>query len=413
LRLDFDSRLDRDTAQPLAVAVSGGGDSILLLTLAATWAKGAGRPLIALSVDHGLQPQSAAWTTFVGEVAEQLGCAFRPLPWEGEKPVTGLAAAARSARHRLLAEAARAAGARVILTGHTADDQWENAVLGQGALADWSPSPVWPEGRGLFLFRPMLGLRRGEVRRALAAHGARWIDDPANDDPRHPRVRVRLAAPATLAAAPVSALRPGTQVWRMADGVFSGERRAVEARALAAALTCVSGRERPASAIGVQRLVERIARGELFTATLAGCKITAGDRVIIARDAGERARGGLALVHLETGRPVVWDGRYELTALQGGLTVQAAAGQAASLDAADRDRLLALPVAARGAAPIVRLKGVETPTLAERAPVALRWLAPARFLAACGAMAHETALTVAEPAVSPYVPALPAFESQT
>src|SRR6185437_7502352 len=116
----LDRRLRRDLPQPLAVALSGGGDSLALLLIAARWAKAAGRELVVLTVDHGLQAKSADWTRACAATAQRLGLPFRGLVWTGEKPATGLPAAARAARHALLADAARASGARVILMGHTA-----------------------------------------------------------------------------------------------------------------------------------------------------------------------------------------------------------------------------------------------------------------------------------------------------
>jgi tRNA(Ile)-lysidine synthase len=164
---------------------------MLALVLAAEWAKAHGRPLTALYVDHRLQAASGAWGESVREAASRLGAGFERLAWLGEKPPTGVPAAARRARHALLANAARRLGAAVVVTGHTADDDLENACLGQGALSEWSPSPVWPEGRGVFLLRPLLHMRRAEVREALKARELSWIDDPTNEDERQPRIRAR------------------------------------------------------------------------------------------------------------------------------------------------------------------------------------------------------------------------------
>jgi tRNA(Ile)-lysidine synthase len=192
----LDRRLSATSARPVAVALSGGGDSVALLLAARAWAAAHGRRLVALTVDHRLQPQSRAWTEACGELAHSLGAGFQALAWEGEKPPRGLPAAARAARHRLLAEAARGCGARVILVGHTADDVAEARAMRQAgsttpAPREWSPAPVWPEGRGIFLARPLLALRRAALRDWLAAEGARWIEDPANADPRYARARAR------------------------------------------------------------------------------------------------------------------------------------------------------------------------------------------------------------------------------
>ncbi|MCS5143916.1 ATP-binding protein, partial [Klebsiella pneumoniae] len=134
----LDARLSRNVERPVALALSGGGDSIALLRLATEWAGARGRRLLALSVDHGLNPDSARWNGFARQAAMTAGADWRGLRWEGDKPRTGLTAAARSARHRLIAGAARAAGARVVLFAHTADDiaeadlmRREGATLGR------------------------------------------------------------------------------------------------------------------------------------------------------------------------------------------------------------------------------------------------------------------------------------------
>ena len=194
------------------MAFSGGGDSLALLLTAKTWAASCGRPLLALHVDHGLQAQSGAWAAQAQAMAVRLDIPFRLLRWEGPKPQSGLPAAARAARHALLAEAARAAGARVLLVGHTLDDQLENAVMrGAGApvgpLRAWSPSPVWPQGRGLYLCRPLLAARRAQLRAWLTEQGLEWIDDPANADPRYARSRARLALDGAAPLAPAADIR--------------------------------------------------------------------------------------------------------------------------------------------------------------------------------------------------------------
>ena len=181
----LDRRLLASSPRPVAVAVSGGGDSVALLLLADRWASAHERRLLVLSVDHRLRPEGAGWTRTCGDLASELGADFRALAWDGPKPARGLPAAARAARHRLLADAAREAGASVLLVGHTADDVLEARAMRRAGSTTpepraWSPSPAWPEGRGLFLLRPLLGLRRAALRAWLAAEQRPWIEDPAN-----------------------------------------------------------------------------------------------------------------------------------------------------------------------------------------------------------------------------------------
>ena len=89
----FERRLSTNDAAPVAIALSGGGDSLALLLAAERWAARAGRRLLALTVDHGLQPDGARWAHWAGQRARRLGIQHRTLHWDGDKPVAGLPAA--------------------------------------------------------------------------------------------------------------------------------------------------------------------------------------------------------------------------------------------------------------------------------------------------------------------------------
>lgn len=366
----LERRLDATSRAPVAVAFSGGGDSLALLLAAHTFAQRSGRPLVALHVDHGLQPASAAWADDAERAAGRLGARFVRLAWIADKPDAGVPAAARAARHRLIADAARRLGAPVVLLGHTLDDQLENALMRGagvrvGVLGEWSPSPVWPEGRGLFLCRPLLNLRRAELRAWLAEEGLTWLDDPANDDLRHPRARARRAlTDGALPPAPLAVrARRWAGLWRAEpwggavldrEGLTRAE-PAEALRLLQAAAACVSGAERLPRPGRAEGLLARLKAGETFIATLGGARIEAdGGQVALEREAGEAARGGLAPLALEAGTPLVWDGRFEIATDRPGLGVEALRGQGARLDPRDRAALAGFPAAARPALPLWR-----------------------------------------------------------
>ncbi len=365
--------------------------------------------MIALHVDHGLQSESGAWAARAADVAAALGAAFRSLAWDGAKPTRGLAAAARRARHALIATAARDAGASVVVFGHTADDLAEAALMraqgsGLGALGVWKPSPVWPEGRGVMLFRPLLRARRAAMRAALGAEGHDWIDDPANADLAQPRARARAALDLGRCPPPPAADDPAAAALaRAADidpsGAIGFDREALVTalpasalKVLAAAMLSVGGGERPPRRRSVAGLRVRLAAGEAFTATLAGARLAAqARRVLVARDAGEMARGRLQPMALGRGGAGVWDGRFSVGPTDADLTVTALKGQSARLSAAERRALAGAPAAARPALPVL-VEGQERPTcpiLAGRDGVEARSLAGDRFLAACGAIASE------------------------
>ena len=395
VRARLDARLSRNVCEPVAVALSGGGDSVALLRIAADWARARGRRLLALTVDHGLQTSSGEWTAFAGEQARRCGAAWAPLAWRGAKPQTGLAAVARSARHRLIADAARRAGARVVLFGHTADDideaEWMRAGGSTlGRVREWSPSPVWPQGRGLMLLRPLLEVRREPLRRWLAARDQPWIDDPANDDPRHARARARRALsgdPLDRAEPPFRP--PAGDRPRPTEGEGFRCGRNTSRQMLAAALVCAGGGEAQSRGGRLQALLERVKAGEDFTATLAGARLEAtGPDVLIVREAGELRRRAAQALALTPGTPAVWDGRFELEASARGWSVAAAQGRMARLSPADRARLSRLPSAARAAWPVL-MREEGSPVLAAES-VAVRGLTAQRMRLALGALSGET-----------------------
>ena len=191
-------------------ACSGGADSLALAAALAFEASRAGVAAGGVTVDHGLQPGSAAQAARVVTVLEDLGLApvvsaaatvSRPDGLTGQYP--GPEAAARQARYAALDQAADKAGACIML-GHTLDDQAETVLLGlargSGArsLAGMAPQ----SGRYL---RPLLRIRRAETAAACAALGLEPWDDPHNSDPSFTRVRVRQLMPALE-----DALGPGT-----------------------------------------------------------------------------------------------------------------------------------------------------------------------------------------------------------
>ena len=363
----LDARLNHVGPEPVALALSGGGDSMALLDLAAAWARERGRRLLALTVDHNLNPDSAAWTRFAAEAARATGADWRGLVWTEARGGAGLPARARAARHALLAGAARDAGARVILTGHTSDDvaegEWmraEGARLGR--LRDWSASPAWPQGRGLMLLRPVLDERREALREHLRRRGLTWLEDPANADPRFGRGRARAALHTAPVHPPMGRQRTDPPVSPVSwpggrDLAWAGVLtlpRDLPGSTLAAVLLCAGGGATPPRGDRLAALQSRLASGENFTAVLCGARIEAAEAWGRAmREPGELRRRPVAPLALKPGVAAVWDGRFEIATNRPGLRVEAAAGRLAQLSDRDRAALSALPPAARAAAPVL------------------------------------------------------------
>jgi tRNA(Ile)-lysidine synthase len=206
---------DLKSAPALLLAVSGGPDSTALMVLAARWraALKNGPQLVAVTVDHGLRAESGREARAAKQLALRLGIRHRTMRWTGDKPQTGLQEAARAVRYRLLAAAARRAGAVHILTAHTLDDQAETVLLrmargsgmtGLAAMARQTPLMGQTRAAGasprqaaapLLLVRPLLELPKARLIATLEASQVSFCDDPSNRDPRFTRARLRGLMP--------------------------------------------------------------------------------------------------------------------------------------------------------------------------------------------------------------------------
>jgi tRNA(Ile)-lysidine synthase len=195
---------DWKTAPAIVLAVSGGPDSIAMMWLAARWRRvlKQGPRLITVTIDHGLRPEAAREARNVKHLAKTLDLPHRTLRWSGAKPETGVPAAARDARYRLLAKAARAAGATHVLTAHTQDDQAEtllmrmsrgSGIAGLAAMARQAPRD------GVVLARPLLQVPKARLVATLKQAGIGFADDPTNRDTNFARPRLRAMMPALAA----------------------------------------------------------------------------------------------------------------------------------------------------------------------------------------------------------------------
>lgn len=212
----------------LAVAVSGGRDSLALALLAREWVRQRGGELVALVVDHALRPESAAEAEHVRLALTSCGIeahVFR-LRWQ-RRPNSGLQEAARARRYRILRDWCGEQGVLHLLLAHQADDQAETYVLrkerdsGPDGLAGMSACIEFPEVRVL---RPLLPVPRARLSATLKARRQPWIDDPSNEDPAYRRARLRLEG---LPSPRESLLRRVDQ---------AAAKRVVSERAVAAAL---------------------------------------------------------------------------------------------------------------------------------------------------------------------------------
>jgi tRNA(Ile)-lysidine synthase len=317
-------------APAIVLAVSGGPDSIALMWLAARWRRALARGprLIAVTVHHGLRPEAAREARDVKRLARRLDLPHRTLRWTGTKPKTGVPAAAREARYRLLAQAARATGATHILTAHTRDDQAETLLMrmlrGSG-IAGLAAMAREIERDGVLLARPLLDVPKSQLIATLEKAGLGFADDPTNRDTSYTRPRLRALMPAlaeeggdsrNLARLAARLARANAAVEVLADGAerylalrdCDASRPGFDARAFVAlpeeirlrllhrAIDRV-GHEGPAELGKVEALLATLDRavqgGGKLKQTLAGALISlAGGRIRVEAAPPRRGRTG-------------------------------------------------------------------------------------------------------------------------
>lgn len=324
----------------LAVALSGGPDSLALCLLADGWARARDGRVVALTVDHGLRDDSRAEALTVGRWLETRGIEHHILTWQGTKPPSAIQARAREARYALLLGACRARGLLHLLLGHHRDDLVETVAMrvahssGPGGRAGMAP--VREEG-GVRLLRPLLGVTKPALIAVLLRFGQPWIDDPSNRALRFERNRLRAAGqlPVTrlLAERDLRArcrheddLAVATWLARHARidplGWLDFPRDALDgfdlplARAvLSRALLTIGGALYPPRSENLERLRAALGRpGRSFGRTLAGCTVG------LRRGRVQICREPVAVtdqVLLSGDADVRFDGRFDIR-VQGG-----------------------------------------------------------------------------------------------
>jgi tRNA(Ile)-lysidine synthase len=194
----------------IAVALSGGLDSMVLLRVAHAYAGEHGLALSAFHVHHGLSPNADAWRDHCERACRDLGVAFDARAVSVVKGRSGVEAAARKARYAALGEMCRSHGIDLLLTAHHLDDQAETVLLqllrgsGPAGLSGMDAanrgSALLGDER-LLMARPLLQVARAELEALAREEGIAWVEDESNSDPRYARNALRHTVMPALAHA--------------------------------------------------------------------------------------------------------------------------------------------------------------------------------------------------------------------
>lgn len=327
----------------VGIAVSGGPDSMALMVLLARWAQdlGSAAPnLMVYTVNHGLRAAAVAETELVCREAKKLGLQCRVLEWQGDKPSTGLQAAARMARYGLIGQAMASDSVDILVTAHHSDDQAETVLMrlahgsGLGGLAGMA---AFSHVENVHIHRPLLAVTRASLASVLTTTDITPVNDPSNEDTSYERVRWRQALPmlaelgldsnrlgqlAKRAARADQTLRATSEaafsqiVARNPFGTISIDAVAFDEcdletriRVLQMALAQVGGRQRRFALGQVEGLADQLATTQnLPKQTLLGCVVARNDSGLTIRR--EQARISQNRVELPAGARFLWDDRF-------------------------------------------------------------------------------------------------------
>lgn len=195
---DLKSLGDFSKEKNIAIALSGGGDSLALAYLMMRWAARKKITLHLLTVDHGLRASSAQEAKEVRKIVKDWPVIHKILNWKGEKSKTRIQEAARNARYDLMADYCRKHKISYLFLAHHADDQMETFLFrlakgsGLDGLTVMKPQQIYNDG--LTLVRPCLNYSHSDLLDICRKAKLNWTEDPSNDTDRFARVRLRKSA---------------------------------------------------------------------------------------------------------------------------------------------------------------------------------------------------------------------------
>jgi len=327
----------------VALAVSGGPDSLALMRLAARWRANLGLALklSVLTVDHGLRPSSREEALTVGRLAAELGLPHAILTWEQEPHSASLQARARAARYDLMAAYCHEHDIPALVTAHHLDDQAETFLMrlkrgsGLDGLAAIPERGAWA---GIAILRPLLDVPKARLVATLDEAGIAFASDPSNVDPRFERARVRGSTealerlgltPEALALSARRLRRAREALDHAAQDFLAAHSETSEAgyalidrdalasapqeialRALAQLIGAVGGGETPLRLAKLEALLAALMEDPGKVHTLGRCRLEPiSGRLGIFREVRGR---GLPVARLLPGERTLWDNRFRI-----------------------------------------------------------------------------------------------------
>lgn len=320
----------------VALAVSGGSDSIALLYLMFDWAKSTKIKLVVFSVDHGLRVNSINDVEFVRIEACKLGLEFYDLKWQHQGIKTGVQEKARQARYELMTDKCKQLGITCLMTAHHADDLLENYSMRKKKKASllglsFSDNYFFND---VEIIRPLLKYHKSDLIYYLKANNIKWVEDESNTSDYYERNRIRKEVESSGIKKQYELyhemLQTNEQAKKVNDELIKAIAEAVEIYQQGFAIidltkfnqmiidvqvhvinyitTIIGGNTNIPRYRSVGKLLEKIRIGEKFTSSIHGCIMKGVNQsLLIFREVSDIKMA----VSLSEDK-VLWDNRFQI-----------------------------------------------------------------------------------------------------
>jgi len=319
----------------LAIAVSGGADSVALLMLLSIWASKNETKIFVMSIDHNLRLESKLENEYVEILSRNLGHKYLKFDWKSDDNLANLQERAREGRYKLLTDSCLSLGILTLLTAHHLDDYIENFCIRserQSGIFGLSRSHIHFYNN-IRILRPLYNIEKEELVNYLIENDIKWFEDKSNSSDKYHRNRIRknlskesgafkqiiIASLHAIDEKVEDVLKPQL-IEAIANSVSTSQlgftkinlsgfaiySKDIKLQLLSFVLITISGNNKLPRSKSIELIIQLIESGIEFAKTLHGCIIKKiKSNLLIYREFGKKSPNDVML-----NKDVKWDNRF-------------------------------------------------------------------------------------------------------
>ena len=191
---NLENILGQNIPTKIAVALSGGCDSMALTILLNKWAILNKIDMVAITVDHNLRTESHDEALQVQNFCNLQNIKHTILTYDGKIPNSNIENIARNYRYKMIFKYMNDNNIKILFVGHNKDEEVETFLLnltrGSGVYGLSGINEISTRDN-ITIIRPMLIFTKDEIKNFLTTNDIKWIEDPSNNDEKYKRVKIR------------------------------------------------------------------------------------------------------------------------------------------------------------------------------------------------------------------------------